>query len=329
MTNGTRDSTTRTFVVIFLGLLLVFESTSGDLEANFRHQLTHQVRLESSEFKDDIHVDDTPIEELQVNVIKGKPSVKSPTKMLFIRSILKSISHPFRKASNRQLPKRPLRITSKLFPSTLPSPDSDRPDLPPSPVPAPPAFDRIVDGNRVLVRLSLDPKDNQRNYILRATLSLDSAPGARFSGLTFKVNLADGTILAISPENVVGPKTEAEVTKDKNLQASLSTSLQAGSAPLSASIGASTSVTRAKHITFIPRTRGTVQGNGVGSSRAYWVIMEDNGPAEEQGLGPVFDLMVKLNARPAIISFEVIAYILCDSESDMKTIRSGILGISV
>ena len=195
-------------------------------------------------------------------------------------------------------------------------------------MPAPPAFDRIVDGNRVLVQLSLDPKDMQRNYTLRATLSLNSAPGARFSGLTFKVNLVDGTIMAISPENIVGPETVAEVTKDKNLQASLSTSLQAGSAPLSASIGTSASITRAEHITFIRKTRGTVQGNGVGSSRAYWVMKEDNGPAAEQGLGPIFDLMVKLNVRPAIISFKIVVHILCEG-GKKKTIQSGKLCTSV
>ena len=194
-------------------------------------------------------------------------------------------------------------------------------------MPAPPAFDRIVDGSRILMQFSLDPKDDQKIYTLRATLSLNSAPGARFSGLTFKVNLADGTILAISPENVVGPETETEVTKDKNHQVSLSASLQAGSAPISASIGASTCFTRAEHITFIRKTHGTVQGNGVGCSTAYWVMKEDSGPASEQGLGPVFDLMIKLNVRPVIIPFEVEAYILC--KSGTKTIRSGIQGTSV
>ena len=289
-------------MVIFLGLLSVFESTLRNLGAHFRHQLINQFRIESSEFKDDIHVDDTPIEA--------------------------SLRRPFREKSNHQLSQKLLGITSKFFPSTLPPPDSDRPDLPPSPVPAPPAFDKIVDGNRVLVQLSLDPKDNQRNYTLRATLSLNSAPGARFSGMTFNVSLADGTILAISPENVVGPETEAEVTKDKNHQVSLNTSLQAGNAPVSASIGASTSYTRSEHITFIRKTHGTVQGNGVGSSRAYWVMKEDNGPAAEQGLGPIFDLMIKLNVRPAIISFEVVAHILCAS-GKRKTIQSGNLGTSV
>ena len=310
MTNGTRDLTTRIFVVIFLGLLLVFESRSRHLE--FGNQLIYQVRIESLEFKDDIHVDDTPIEELQVDVINRGPSVKAPPKLLPIRTSLRRL----------------LGIIYKLFPLMPPPSDSDRPDLPPSPVPAPPAFDRIVDGNRVLVRFSLDPKDNQKNYTLRATLSLNSGPGARFSGLTFNVSLADGTILAISPENIVGPETEAEVTKDKNHQVSLSTSLQAGSAPVSASIGASTSFTRAEHITFIRKTRGTVQGNGVGSSSAYWVMKEDSGPAAEQGLGPIFDLMVKLNVRPAIISFEVVVHILCDN-GKKKTIQSGILSTSV
>ena len=134
----------------------------------------------------------------------------------------------------------------------------------------------------------------------------------------------DGTILAISSENVVGQEAEAEViTKDKNSQASLSMSLQAPLSPSTAS-----TITFAEHITFIRNTGGTVQGSGVGSSRAYWVMKEDSGPAAEQGLGPVFDLMVKLNVRPAIISFEVIAYILYES-GKQKTIQSGILGTSV
>ena len=123
------------------------------------------------------------------------------------------------------------------------------------------------------------------------------------------------------------PETEAEVTKDKNHKGSLSTSFQVGSAPVSASFGASTSFSRGEHITFVRKTRGTVQGNGVGSSRAYWVMKEDDGPAAEQGLGPIFDLMVKLNVRPAIVSFEIVAYILC--KSGMKTIQSGILDTSV
>ena len=183
-------------------------------------------------------------------------------------------------------------------------------------MPAPPAFSRIVDGNLVSVQLSLDPfdpKDNQRNHILRATLSLDSVPDARFSGLIFNVKLADGVILAISPGNVVGPKTKVD------------TSLQGGSAlgPSSLTIPLPGAISRAGHITFIHRTRGTVQGNRVGSSRAYWIIKEDNKPTAEKGLDPVFEVKIKLNVRPAIISFEVVAYILC--KSGMKTIRSGIL----
>ena len=70
MMNGSKDSTTRTSVVTFLGLLSVFESTS-ESGAKFRRQLILQVRIERSEFKDDIHVDDKPIEELQVNVMRG------------------------------------------------------------------------------------------------------------------------------------------------------------------------------------------------------------------------------------------------------------------
>ena len=277
------------------------------------------------EFKDDIHVDDTPIDELKVDVRNEGPPDKAPPKVL---RIFRSLPNPFKKASNRQPPQTPLGTTSKLSPSTPPPPDSDRPDLPPSPVRAPAAFDRFVDGSRVLVQFSLDPKDNQRNYILRATLSLNSGPDARFSALTFKFNMADGTILELSPEKVVGPETEAEVIKDKNHQVSMSTSLQGGSAPISASVGASTSFTRAEHITFSRKTRGTVQGSGVGSSTAYWVMKEDNGPAAEQGLDPVFELKIKVNVRPAIISFEVVAHILCGS-GKRKTIQSGILDTSV
>ena len=57
-------------------------------------------------------------------------------------------------------------------------------------------------------------------------------------------------------------------------------------------------------------------------------MKEDSEPATEQGLGPVFDLMVKLNVRPAIILFEIIAYLLCESVKK-KTVQSGTLGTSV
>ena len=107
-----------------------------------------------------------PIEE--VNAINGGSSTKAPPKL-----ILTSLQ-------------RLLRIMSGLFPSNTPPPNSNRPDLPPSPISAPPAFDKTVDNNRVLVQFSLDPKDKQRNYTLRANLSLNSAPGARFSGLISK-----------------------------------------------------------------------------------------------------------------------------------------------
>jgi len=207
--------------------------------------------------------------------------------------------------------------------STKAAPPEGRPDMPPSPVTAPPAFDKTVDGNRVLARFSLDPKDTERNYTLRATLSLNSAPDARFSSLTFSIRLKDGTILALSPEKVVGLGTEAEVSKDKSLQASLNTSLHAGSTPASASISASANFTRDEHITFVRRTRGTIQGNGVGSASAYWVMKEDNGPAARQGLDPVFDLAVKLNVRPAILTFDIIAGIASEN-GKKKTIQSGI-----
>ena len=131
------------------------------------------------------------------------------------------------------------------------------------------------------------------------------------------------------PRGFENPWRSLEVTKDTSHQVSLNASLQAGSAPVSASIGASATITRAEHINYIRKTRGTVQGNGVGSSRAYWVMKADNGPAAEQGLGPIFDLMVKLNVRPAIISFEVIANYIISKSGKEKTIESGILGTSV
>lgn len=212
--------------------------------------------------------------------------------------------------------------------SIMPYHLESRPDLPPSPVPAPPAFDKTIDGNRILLNFSLDPKDSEKNYTIRATLSLNSGPGTRFSSLTFTIWLTDGRILAISPETVDGPETEAEVNKDKSFQASLNTSLQAGSAPATASIGASTTFARAEHITFTRRTHGTIQGNGVGSTSAYWVMKEDNGPAAQRGLDSLFELAVKLNVRPANVSYEIVAGILNES-GKKKTINSGILSTSV
>ena len=278
-----------------------------------------------------MHVDDTAmsIEELHYDdddTNEGSSrSAKAPPKL---QRILTSFRQPFKTTSNRQPSQRRHGFISKLFQSEQLPPAPDRPDLPPSPMPAPP-FDKIVDGNRLSVQFSLDPKDIQKNYTLRATLLLSSARDARFSGLTFNIDMDDGTILAISHENVLGLETEAEVTRDRNYRASLRKSYQTltGGAPLSPSSIAST-ITLAEHITFIRNTRGTIQGSGVGSSKACWVIKEDDGSRAEQGLGPVFDLMVKLDVRPAIISFEVEAYILSES-GKRKTIQSGILGASV
>ena len=93
----------------------------GRFKAHFRHQLIHQVRIESSYSKDDIRVDDTPVEELQV---KGGSSAKAPP-----NAILKSLQ-------------RLSGVISGLFASEskplAPPPNSNRPVLPPSPISAPP-----------------------------------------------------------------------------------------------------------------------------------------------------------------------------------------------
>jgi len=101
------------------------------------------------------------------------------------------------------------------------APPAGRPELPPSPVRGPPAFDKTFNGNRLIVRFKLEAKDADGNYTLRAALALNSAPGARFSSLTFSIRLTDGSILAIFPETAVGPESETEFTNDKSLQATV------------------------------------------------------------------------------------------------------------
>jgi hypothetical protein len=144
------------------------------------------------------------------------------------------------------------------------TPPEGRPDLPPSPVPAAPAFDKTFDGSRLIARFKLDSKDQEGNYTLRAALALNSAPSSRFSSLRFSVKLTDGSILAISPDTLSGPGTEAEVSKDKSHQTTVNASLDAGKAPLVAAVGASTTFTQAEHIAYTRRTRGTIRGTGVG-----------------------------------------------------------------
>jgi hypothetical protein len=177
-----------------------------------------------------------------------------------------------------------------------------------------------------MAKFQLESKDVEKNYILRVILSLNSASSARFSSLTFKVRLTGGCVLAILPDNVVGPETEAEI-KDKSHQASISTSMQVGTAPVAASIGGTT-FARAEHITFTRRTRGTIRGNGVGSRDAYRVMKEDSGHGAQNGLDPKFDLAAKLNVRPAIVSYEIVAGVLWEG-GKRRTIRSGVLRTSV
>ena len=101
-------------MVTSLGFLLVFESTSESGE-DFRHQLILHIRIERSEFKDNIHVDDTPMEELQVDVMREGPSAKAQAKLpqLILTFFL---SHPFGKATKDRLPEIPLGTKPKPFP---------------------------------------------------------------------------------------------------------------------------------------------------------------------------------------------------------------------
>jgi hypothetical protein len=195
-----------------------------------------------------------------------------------------------------------------------------RPDLPPSPVPALPAFDKKFDGSRLIARFKLDSKDQEGNYTLHVLLALNSAPGSRFSSLTLSVQLTDGSILAVSPDTLSGPITEAEVSNDNSHQTTVNASLDAGNAPAVMSIGASTTFTQAEHIAYTRRTRGTIRGTGVGSRQAYWVMKEDSGPAAQDGLDPDFDLAVKMNVRPAVISYEIVVGI-CRGKGKEEVVR--------
>ena len=142
------------------------------------------------------------------------------------------------------------------------------------------------------------------------------------------MKLTDGKILAISPDTLSGPTTEAEVSKDKSHQATVNASLDVGKAPVAASVGASTTVTRTEHIAYTRRTRGTIRGTGVGTRHAYWVMKEDSGPAAQDGLDPDIDLAVKMNVRPAIIAYEMDIGI-CRGKGKHEIIHSGTLKTSV
>ena len=281
-----------------------------------------------SKFKDDIY-DYAPTEE-DIGSHSGRSSdgrssssasleptavTDTTVKKWLIRNHLLSLTHLYNDSRRTSIPKAP----PVEFLRSTPLP---RPELPPSPFPTYPVFDKTIDGNRLMAKFQLESKDVEKIYILRLILSLNSASSARFSSLTFKVRLTGGCILAILPDNVVGPETEAEI-KDISHQASVSTSLQVGTAPVAASIGGTTFAC-AEHITLTRRTRGTIRGNGVGSRDAYWAMKEDSGHGAQNGLDPEFDLAAKLNVRPAIVSYEIVAGILWEG-GKRRTIRSGVL----
>ena len=134
--------------------------------------------------------------------------------------------------------------------------------------------------------------------------------------------------MAISPDTLSGPGTEAEVSKVKSHRTTVNASLDAGKAPLVAAVGMSTTFTQAEHIEYTRRTRGTIRGTGVGSRRGYWVMKEDSGPAAQDGLDPDFNLAVKMNARPAIIWYETVVGI-CRGKGKEEDVRSGNLRTSV
>lgn len=200
---------------------------------------------------------------------------------------------------------------------------SGRPNLPPSPIPAPPAFDKSFDGSRFLITFTLDSKDADGNYILHAALQLNPASDTRFSSLRVNISLKEGTIVGMSEPIEASFGTESSHSLPFGAVRPMAAEI-----PTEASGGEDNSVALLQDDydidQFTSYTHNTVHTQGVGGRSGEWVLKEDSEDLAQCGLGPRIDLEATLDVRPVAIIFNVmVATRIGDGKE--RAIRSGTL----
>ncbi|KAF7982498.1 hypothetical protein HWV62_28088 [Athelia sp. TMB] len=178
-----------------------------------------------------------------------------------------------------------------------------RPELPPSPIPPAPAFDKSFDGSRFLITFTLDSRDANDNHTLRAAMMLDPAHDSRFSSLRLNISLHSGTVLWMSEPML---PTSARDGSSYSLPLD-STSKEGESKDDHATPLLQSESQEDDQRTSLSHNINMVQVHGVGSGKGQWVLKE---AAEDAAPGrPGFESRIVLEAvldvKPSAIIFNV------------------------
>ncbi|KAF8519185.1 hypothetical protein JB92DRAFT_2027930 [Gautieria morchelliformis] len=191
------------------------------------------------------------------------------------------------------------------------APHTSAPLLPPSPFPPKPPvpnMDILENGSRLRLRLKLEPHNPDDYPTIKANLSLVSAPQTRISHVTVELQFEHDSIVELEPKREASSETEANHGNSVTNDISLTGGANHGPVGVNLKLGRTVS----KTVEFTRHTRGTIVGDGEGSSIAYWVLKEDPGRAGRFGLDPQYTMWVKLHVRPVRVDYQVTAKILAD-----------------
>ena len=191
---------------------------------------------------------------------------------------------------------------------------STRPQIPASPFPQKPpvpSMDLMEHGTRLRLSFHLEQANLNDHPTIGATLSLVSAPQTRISYVTVELQFEHDVIVELGPKRQDTIETEAHHKNSVTNDVSLKGGVIQG--PMGAKLTVGRTVTKA--VDFSRNTRGTIVGDGEGSSVGYWVLKEDPGEAGRFGLDPHQKMWVKLHARPVRVDYQVNAIIVKDDGS--------------
>lgn len=185
------------------------------------------------------------------------------------------------------------------------------PSVPPSPFPPKPpvpSMDILEHGNRLRLSFHMEQQNSNEYPTITAILSLVSAPQTRIAHVTVELQFEHDVIVDLEPKRDETGETEVYHSNSATNDISLEGGVTQGPVGVNLKVGH----TKSKAVEFSRRTRGTIVGDGEGSSIAYWVLKEDPGEAGRSGLGSQQKMWVKLHARPVRVDYQVNAKMVTD-----------------
>ncbi|EPQ52559.1 hypothetical protein GLOTRDRAFT_131794 [Gloeophyllum trabeum ATCC 11539] len=188
--------------------------------------------------------------------------------------------------------------------------------------------------SRTRIRLSLD-KHHLPHRRLRLKLSLVPAPGKRIGHATLRIILPGGTtVVAVWPEEASrGPTTRTDWRNRRQTSTTSKSALQGGLGAVNLQAGVEREVTHEVERRYTVRNGQTARGDGVGSSEAYWVFVEDISEAGRGGIATHTEMYVELDKLPDSFDFKLNLEILPGRKkhrwNNAEVYKSGVRTVSL